>query len=114
MNNIKDNELFTLTNNKEKVYRLVQKKAYPNYTWSILSQKMIQKYPKIKTKVRLQFIIEKDGTLSDIKFIEKRTLKASQADYLIKILKESGKWNPAKQNDTIVRMYFMLPLKINP
>src|SRR5690606_25724565 len=61
MNNIKDNELFTLTNNKEKVYRLVQKKAYPNYTWSILSQKMIEKYPKIKTKVRLQFIIEKDG-----------------------------------------------------
>jgi|GEM_PF-2900682 len=114
MNNIKDNELFTLTNNKEKVYRLVQKKAYPNYTWSILSQKMIEKYPKIKTKVRLQFIIEKDGTLSDIKFIEKGTLKASEADYLIKILKESGKWNPAKQNDTIVRMQFMLPLKIKP
>lgn len=114
MNNIKDNELFTLTNNKEKVYRLVQKKAYPNYTWSILSQKMIEKYPKIKTKVRLQFIIEKDGTLSNIKFIEKGTLKANQADYLIKILKESGKWNPAKQNDTIVRMQFMLPLKIKP
>src|SRR5690606_36587438 len=73
MNNIKDNELFTLANNKEKVYRLVQKKAYPNYTWSILSQKMIEKYPKIKTKVRLQFIIEKDGTLSNIKFIEKGT-----------------------------------------
>lgn len=114
INNIENNDLFDLTDNKDKVYRFVQKKAYPNYTWSILSQKMIEKYPKIKTKVRLQFIIEKDGTLSDIKFIEKGNLTVNQADYLIKILKESGKWNPAKQNDTIVRMYFMLPLKINP
>src|SRR5690606_21731733 len=97
INNIENNDLFDLTDNKDKVYRFVQKKAYPNYTWSILSQKMIEKYPKIKTKVRLQFIIEKDGTLSDIKFIEKGNLTVNQADYLIKILKESGKWNPAKQ-----------------
>ena len=66
---------------------------------------------EIKGKVYAIFVIEKDGSLSDIKFL--RGVDTVKAAALIKILKTLPKWNPGKQNGKIVRTLYSLPLVID-
>ncbi len=112
--NVENEDIFLPKSEKDKVYKFVQQKPFPNYSVTLLSQKMTQKYPQLETKVRLQFIVERDGSLSDITFLDKGKLNTDQESYLVNTLKNSGSWNPAKQNDSIVRMEFKLPLNITP
>lgn len=114
INNIENADLFPSEKKEDKVYRLVETKAYPDYSFSLLSQKMLKKYPKLDTTIKLQFIVEKDGNLTDIILLNKGDLDIKQEEFLIKTLKISGQWNPAKLKDSIVRMQFVLPLKITP
>ena len=65
---------------------------------------------EIKGKVNALFVIEKDGSLSDVKIL--RGVDAAKAKELIRILKSFPKWNPGKQNGTIVRVMYVLPLVI--
>ena len=65
---------------------------------------------EIKGKVNALFVIEKDGSLSDVKIL--RGVDAAKAKELIRILKSLPKWNPGKQNGTIVRVMYVLPLVI--
>lgn len=65
---------------------------------------------EIKGKVYFIFIVEKDGSLSDVKIL--RGVDAAKAKELIRILKSLRKWNPGKQNGTIVRVMYALPLVI--
>ena len=65
---------------------------------------------EIKGKVNALFVIEKDGSLSDVKIL--RGVDAAKAKELIQILKSLPKWNPGKQNGTIVRVMYALPLVI--
>lgn len=112
--NVENEEIFLPKSEKDKVYKFAQKKLFPNYSVALLPQKMTQKYPQLDTKVRLQFIVERDGSLSDITFLDKGQLNTNQESYLVNTLKNSGSWNPAKQNDSVVRMEFKLPLNITP
>ena len=64
---------------------------------------------EIKGKVYFIFIVEKDGSLSDVKILRG---VAAEAKELIRILKSLRKWNPGKQNGTIVRVMYALPLVI--
>ncbi|MCD0467571.1 energy transducer TonB [Flavobacterium sp. ENC] len=57
--------------------------------------------PTVKGKIHFTFIIEKDGSLSDIKIL--RDLGAKTGDEAIRILKLAPKWNPGKQNGKEVR-----------
>lgn len=59
----------------------------------------------------MTFIIEKDGSLSDIKTI--RDLKHGTGDEAIKVLKTSPKWIPGKQNGELVRVLYSIPIPIN-
>lgn len=65
---------------------------------------------EIKGKVYSMFIVEKDGSLSNVKIL--RGVDAAKAKELIRILKSLPKWNPGKQNGTIVRVMYALPLVI--
>lgn len=65
---------------------------------------------EIKGKVYAIFVIEKDGSLSDIKIL--RGVDAAKAKEIIRILKSLPKWNPGKQNGQIVRVHYALPLVI--
>ncbi len=62
----------------------------------------------VKTNAVSIFIVEKDGTLSDIKVYGK--INSAKSEEVIKILKKSPIWNPGKQNTKIVRVNFALPL----
>jgi protein TonB len=65
---------------------------------------------EIKGKVYSIFVVEKDGSLSDIKIL--RGVDLPKAKELIRILKDLPKWNPGKQNGKIVRVMYALPMVI--
>lgn len=65
---------------------------------------------EIKGKVYSIFVVEKDGSLSDVNIL--RGLDSVKAKELIRILKSLPKWNPGKQNGKIVRKHYVLPLII--
>jgi protein TonB len=62
----------------------------------------------IKGYVYLGFIVEKDGTLSNIKIL--RSPDESLNEEAIRLIKASPKWVPAKQNGEVVREAYTLPI----
>lgn len=67
--------------------------------------------PELKGKVYTTFIIEKDGSISDINII--KDLGFGTKEEAIRVLKLSPKWNPGKQNDKLVRVLFSAPIFVN-
>ncbi len=63
---------------------------------------------KPSVKAVSTFVVEKDGSLGDIKVLGK--IDSLKAGEVIKILKSSPKWSPGKQNGTIVRTAYVVPL----
>ena len=66
--------------------------------------------PNLKGKVYITFIIEKDGSLSDIKNI--RDIGFGTGDEAIRVLKICPKWIPGKMNGVPVRVMYSLPITI--
>ena len=58
-------------------------------------------------KVIVNFVIEKDGSLTDMKVI--RDQGFGTGEEAIRVLKLSEKWNPAEQKGRLVRTQFALP-----
>ncbi|WP_125723350.1 energy transducer TonB [Flavobacterium ustbae] len=65
----------------------------------------------LKGRVYVTFIIEKDGSLSDIKIL--RDIGYGTGAEAIRVLKKSPKWTPGKQNDKIVRVLYSMPITVN-
>ncbi|MDI5899000.1 energy transducer TonB [Flavobacterium yafengii] len=66
--------------------------------------------PNLKGKVYITFIIEKDGSLSDIKNI--RDIGFGTGEEAIRVLKLCPKWIPGKMNGVPVRVMYSLPITI--
>lgn len=64
----------------------------------------------LKGKVFVTFVIEKDGSLSDIKVI--RDIGLGTGQEAIRVLKECPKWIPGEQNGQKVRVLYSLPISI--
>ena len=73
------------------------------------------KYPKearknnIEGPVYVSFIIEKDGSITNINLI--RDIGGGCGEEAMRVVKLMPKWNPGKQNGEFVRVQFMLPFK---
>ncbi|WP_306353980.1 energy transducer TonB [Flavobacterium sp. '19STA2R22 D10 B1'] len=65
----------------------------------------------LKGRVIVNFVVEKDGSLSDINVI--RDLGFGTGKEAIRILKASPKWNPGIQNGRPVRVLYSLPIVVN-
>ena len=62
-------------------------------------------------KVFVTFVVEKDGSLTDIKVI--RDAGYGTGKEAIRVIKSSNvKWNPGEQNGKKVRMQFMMPINL--
>jgi hypothetical protein len=61
---------------------------------------------------QFSFIIEKDGSISNVKEL-KRTPNTNIGRQLIKRISKSRGWKPAMQNNLAVRYLYHLPLSIN-
>ena len=66
--------------------------------------------PNLKGKVYITFIIEKDGSLSDIKNI--RDIGFGSGEEAIRVLKICPKWIPGKMNGVPVRVMYSLPITL--
>jgi hypothetical protein len=66
---------------------------------------------QIKGKVFVTFVIEIDGSLSDIKVL--RDLGFGTGKEAIRVLEQSPKWIPGQQKGMIVRTTYSLPIAIN-
>jgi len=64
----------------------------------------------LKGKVIISFVVEKDGSLNDIKVL--RDIGYGTGIEAIRVLNLSPKWIPAEQNGQHVRCKYMLPLSI--
>lgn len=70
--------------------------------------------PKVnlKGKVFVQFVIERDGSLTDIKVL--RDIGYGTGKEAIRVLKKSPKWIPGEVNGEVVRVQYSLPINIEP
>lgn len=73
-----------------------------------------RKYPaeakakEIHGKVIVAFVVERDGSLSDVKI--RRGIGYGCDEEAIRLIKSMPKWTPGKQNGKAVRVSFMLPV----
>ncbi|GIZ09158.1 energy transducer TonB [Flavobacterium sp. UMI-01] len=64
----------------------------------------------LKGKVYVTFVVEKDGSLTDIKVL--RDIGYGTGAEAIRVLKKSPRWNPGVQNGKPVRVLYSLPITI--
>ena len=63
----------------------------------------------IEGRVFVQFVIEKDGSISNI--LVKRAIGGGCEEAAVEIIKNMPKWKPGKQRGKPVRFQFTLPIK---
>ena len=62
----------------------------------------------IQGKVVVQFVIEKDGRLSNIDFLQ--SPDRVYEDEVRRVLMKSPRWTPGRQRDAVVRVRYILPI----
>ena len=65
----------------------------------------------LKGKVWIQFVVEKDGSLSNMKVV--RDLGYGTGEEAVRVLKNAKKWKSGAQNGKPVRVHYTLPIDIN-
>lgn len=100
----------------DKPYSFVQHKAepkegferfYSNFAKKFTSQELTTSANEIVVKVK--FVVEKDGSFTDIQIIDDKHGVGKEAE---RILKNMPKWKAAEHNGKKVRSMFTLPIKI--
>ncbi|TDQ09799.1 energy transducer TonB [Pedobacter metabolipauper] len=104
-----------------KVYDFVSLESQPSFPGGIEKfytfLKNTVKYPamaqeaNIQGKVYLSFVVEKDGSLTDIKV--DRKLGGGTDEEAVRVLKRSPKWIPGIQNGKKVRVKFNIPISFS-
>jgi len=104
------------TLNENTIVKLVQKKASPNEGFEKFFESYIRKFSAkdlggnaTEMIVKLKFVVEKDGSFTDIKIIEDKHGLGNEA---IRVLKSMPKWKAAQHNGRTVRSQFTLPIKV--
>lgn len=92
------------------IYRFVQQKAEPMNGEQSFRRDFGRKFraPEVPSNVNqvsitLRFVVEKDGSLTDIKALDN---KYGVGDEAIRVLRTMPKWKPAKQGGNVVRSSF--------
>ncbi|SFN10750.1 hypothetical protein SAMN05421741_101147 [Paenimyroides ummariense] len=102
----------------DKVYRFVQKKAEPKQGMSKFLQAFTGQFnslvipPKFdEISFKLKFVIEKNGTLSNIE-IEENEHAYAYVEEIVRVLKLMPAWQPAENKGKIVRSVHVIPVKL--
>lgn len=93
-----------------RIYTAVQQKAKPASGMDRFRRDFANKFnsPDIpsnvkKVSIKLRFVVEKDGSLTDIRVADN---KYGVGDEAVRVLKSMPKWEPAKHNGKVVRSNF--------
>jgi len=65
----------------------------------------------IQGKVFVSFVIEKDGSVTDVKVV--RGIGGGCDEEAMRVIKKSPKWKPGRQNSQSVRVRYNMPLSFN-
>lgn len=65
----------------------------------------------VNGQVQLSFVVEKDGSLTDIKIV--KDLDYGTGEAAVRVLQSSSKWSPGIQNGRPVRVAYTLPIRLN-
>jgi len=82
--------------------------AFYRYLSENISYPLEARQKNIQGKVFVTFIVERDGSLTDIKVL--RGIGSGADEEAIRILKASPKWIPGIQNGQIIRQQFTVPI----
>ncbi|MDR0228044.1 MAG: energy transducer TonB [Flavobacteriaceae bacterium] len=100
------------------IIHVVQYKAEPYEGLAKFSQNFVTRFRSLpvdsnvkEMRVILTFVVEKDGSLTDIKVLRDPGYGAGAE--AIRVLKTMNKWKSAEQNNKKVRSQFTLPITIN-
>lgn len=100
----------------EEVFTIVEQKPEPNGGFAAFYAYVGDnlKYPSqaarlgIEGKVFVQFIVEKDGSLTDIQVV--KGIGAGCDEEAVRVIKNSPRWNPGKQRGVPVRVKMIFPI----
>lgn len=99
------------------IVHITTERAEPLGGMANFSQMFISKFRAIhvpdntrKVQVILSFVVEKDGSITDIKVL--RDPGYGTGTEAIRVLKSMPKWKPARQDNKTVRSQFTLPITI--
>ncbi len=82
--------------------------AFRNWVQTRLVYPRMAQENNVQGKVIIQFVIEHDGTLTNIE--EKASPDRSLTEEVIRVLKSAPKWTPGKQRNKAVRVAMILPI----
>ena len=78
------------------------------YIYSNVSYPKVAKENKLEGRVIAQFIVDKDGSIINIKIL--RDLGAGCGDEVTRVLKSMPKWIPGKQRGKAIKVQYTLPV----
>jgi protein TonB len=97
------NQIFTAVENEPKF-----KGDFGAYLSRNIRYPAVDKENNVQGKVFVQFVVEKDGSLTDIKVL--RSPDESLGDEAVRVLKASPRWTPGIQNGKPVRVMYTVPI----
>ncbi|MDB4924330.1 energy transducer TonB [Mucilaginibacter sp.] len=105
-----------VTEDENKIFSQVEKQpdfpggleAFGRYLSKNIHYPAIDRENNVTGKVICQFVVERDGSLTDIKAL--RGPSQSTMDEAIRVLKASPKWRPGIQNNRPVRVMYTVPI----
>ena len=83
--------------------------TFRNWVMERIRYPQIAQENNITGRVLLQFVVERDGSLTNIQVLQ--TPDSSLSDEAIRVLKTSPKWTPGKQGNKTVRVKYTLPVE---
>jgi len=100
------------------IYNTVGLEKKPDFPGGMMAfyEFITKNYRMPKTKgltgsVYVAFVVEKDGSVSDIKVI--RDIGHGTGEEAVRVLLKCPKWIPGEQNGKTVRVLYSLPIKLN-
>lgn len=85
--------------------------ALTKYLQKNVNYPAIAKEYNITGKVYVQFVVEKNGKVTNVKVV--RGVDKNLDDEALRVVKSFPDWNPGKQRGKAVRVYFTVPINFN-
>jgi protein TonB len=82
--------------------------AFYDYVANNLKYPMMARRNNIEGRVYIQFVVEKDGSLTDVNTL--KGIGGGCDEEAVRIIQEAPKWNPGKQRGRPVRVKMVLPI----
>ncbi|MCC8409410.1 TonB family protein [Mucilaginibacter sp. UR6-1] len=85
--------------------------AFGKYLEKNIHYPAVARENNVQGRVFVQFVVEKDGSLTDIKVL--RGIGSGCDEEAMRVLKKSPKWSPGIQNGRPVRVQYTVPIAFN-